>query len=124
MTINCADCQKKDSELQRLHAMVQRVAERVVNPAVSILPLEAWDSELGRMNIALEGLLVDTDALRDERDRYITERDAARANHLKVMHERDAAYSLLDKLREAHTMEHRWGEICSLCIAAQRMARP
>lgn len=53
-----------------------------------------------------------------------TERDAARENHLKVMKQRDAAFSLLDSFRNAHEKEHHWGQVCSLCVAAQRMTTP
>lgn len=53
------------------------------------------------------------------------ERDAARENHLKVMKERDAAYSLLDSFRNAHVQEHRWGAgVCHLCLAAEKLTTP
>lgn len=50
---------------------------------------------------------------------------AARENHLKVMKERDAAYSLLDSFRNAHVQEHRWGAgVCHLCLAAEKLTTP
>lgn len=55
----------------------------------------------------------------------VKERNAARDNHLKVMKERDTAFSLLDSFRNAHVQEHRWGSgVCHLCLAAEKMTKP
>jgi hypothetical protein len=63
--------------------------------------------------------------LRSDLTRARTERDAARENHLKVMKQRDAAFSLLDSFRNAHTREHSWGGgVCHLCLAAEKMTKP